>query len=93
MFWFYRIIRMDYDLIARFIFSYFFYFWNIFQGAKIDTKYPKQLVVLYFYPLFRILLIILLIAGIHWVESLGVMLALSIFFYFMDLQLLLYKEI
>ena len=84
---------MDYDFIARIIFSYFFYTWNVFQGAKIDTKYPKQLVVLYFYPLFRILLILLLIAGTLWIESLGVMLALSIFFYFMDLQLLLYKEL
>lgn len=84
---------MDYDLIARFFFSYFFYFWNVFEGAKIDTKYPKQLVVLYFYPLFRILLVTLLIAGCFWIESLGIMLALAIFFFFMDLQLLLYKEL
>jgi hypothetical protein len=84
---------MDYELIAKVIFGYFFYFWNVFEGAKIDTKYPKQLVVLYFYPLFRILLLSLLIAGCFWIECLGVMLALAIFFYFMDLQLLLYKEI
>jgi hypothetical protein len=83
---------MDYDLIGKFVFSYFFYFWNIFEGAKIDTKYPKQLVVLYVYPLFRLFLITVLISAIHWNETLGIMFALSIFFYFMDLQLLLYKE-
>lgn len=84
---------MDYDLITKVIFGYFFYFWNVFEGAKIDTKYPKQLVVLYFYPLFRILLLLLCIAGCFWAESVGVMIAVSIFLYFMDLQLLLYKEI
>jgi len=84
---------MDYDLIAKVGFSLFFLLWNIIEGFKIDTHYPHTLVVLYFYPLWRLLLLITLIIGSMWCESLSLMMGMAIFFYFMDLQLLLYKEL
>ena len=84
---------MDYDRVAQLIFTGFFFFWNVFQGAKVDTVYPHQLVVLYFYPLWRVLLVGTLIVASLWCHSLGIMMAFSIFFYFMDMQLLLYKEV
>ena len=84
---------MNIDVIAKFVFTSFFFLWNIIEGSKIDTQYPHKLVVLYFYPLWRILLIATLIAAIYWCHSLGMMMAFSIFFYFMDMQLLLYKEV
>jgi hypothetical protein len=84
---------MDYDNIAKLVFTGFFFFWNVFEGAKLDTKYPHQLVVLYFYPLWRLLLIGTLIVASLWCHRLGIMMAFSIFFYFMDMQLLLYKEV
>ena len=84
---------MDYDLTGKIIFTFFFYFWSIFEGSKIDTHYPHKLVVLYFYPLWRVLLLILLLIGGLWCQGLSITLAFAIFFYFMDLQLLLYKEI
>jgi len=84
---------MDIDITARYIFTLFFFLWNIIEGFKIDTHYPHKLVVLYFYPLWRLLLLTLFIAGSIWCHSLSMMMGFSIFFYFMDLQLLLYKEI
>jgi len=84
---------MDYDLVARCFFTFFFFGWNVVEGFKIDTHYPHKLVVLYFYPLWRIFLLVALIYGTLWCQTLSLMLAFSIFFYFMDMQLLLYKEI
>lgn len=80
-------------MIVKLIFIGFFFLWNLFEGFKLDTHYPHKLVVLYFYPLWRATLLLLLIIGGLWCEPLGLMIATSIFFYFMDMQLLLYKEI
>lgn len=79
--------------IARKGFTLFFFLWNILEGFKIDTHYPHKLVVLYLYPLWRLLLLVSLVVGGLWCQTLSVMFAFSIFFYFMDLQLLLYKEV
>jgi len=79
--------------IARKGFTLFFFLWNILEGFKIDTHYPHKLVVLYLYPLWRLLLLVTLIVGSLWCQTLSIMFAFSIFFYFMDLQLLLYKEV
>ena len=82
---------MDYDDIARVGFTLFFFLWNMLEGFKIDTFYPKNLVVLYVYPLWRLLLLITLVIGGLWCQTLSLMMAFAITFYFMDLQLLLYK--
>ena len=79
--------------VARIGFTLFFFLWNVFEGFKIDTHYPHKLVVLYLYPLWRLLLLVSLVVGGLWCQSLSLMFAFSIFFYFMDLQLLLYKEV
>ena len=81
------------DLPIKIGFTVLFYMWNLFQGFKLDTQYPKSLVILYFYPLWRYLLLFTFVIGGLWCESLAMMMAFAIFFYFMDLQLLLYKEI
>jgi len=84
---------MDYELYARIGFTGFFFLWNIIEGFKIDTSYPHSLVILYVYPLWRYALLVALVIGTMWCKSLSLMMGFSIFFYFMDLQLLLYKEI
>ena len=82
---------MDYDDISRVGFTLFFFIWNIVEGFKIDTHYPKNLVVLYVYPLWRLLLLLTFVIGGLWCQALSIMMAFAITFYFMDLQLLLYK--
>lgn len=84
---------MDIDYIARLTFTLFFFLWNIIEGFKIDTHYPHKLVVLYVYPLWRLLLLTVFVAGSIWCQSLSIMMGFAVFFYLMDLQLLLYKEI
>ena len=81
------------EQVGRIGFTLFFFLWNVLEGFKIDTAYPHKLVVLYVYPLWRLLLLITLVVGGLWCRALSVMLAFSIFFYFMDLQLLLYREV
>jgi hypothetical protein len=82
---------MDYDDVVRLGFTLFFFLWNIVEGFKIDTHYPKNLVVLYVYPLWRLLILITFVIGALWCDALSMMMAFAIVFYFMDLQLLLYK--
>jgi len=84
---------MDYDYIGRIIFTGFFFLWNVIEGFKIDTHYPHKLVLLYVYPLWRLLLLAVFVVGSMWCGSLSIMMGFAIFFYFMDMQLLLYKEI
>ena len=86
-------MKLDLENIAKLVFTLFFFIWNVVEGAKIDTHYPHQLVVLYFYPLWRVLVVATLLAAAFWCHRLGIMLAFSVFFYFMDMQLLLYKEV
>lgn len=88
-----KFTNFDIETIARLVFTSFFFLWNIFEGFKIDTHYPHKFVVLYFFPLWRLLLLTCLVVGGLWCQSLSMMMAFAIFFYFMDLQLLLYKEI
>ena len=84
-------MNFDYDSIAKLVFTLFFFIWNIVEGFKIDTYYPRNLVVLYVYPLWRLLLLFTFIVGSLWCEKLSLMMGLAIIFYFMDMQLLLYK--
>lgn len=84
---------MVYDNIGRIIFTGFFFLWNVIEGFKIDTHYPHKLVLLYVYPLWRLLLLAVFVVGSTWSMSVSMMMGFAIFFYFMDMQLLLYKEI
>lgn len=84
---------MDIDLVARYFFTLFFFLWNVVEGFKIDTHYPHSLVVLYCYPSWRLILLSAFVIGSLWCQGLSVMMGFALFFYFMDLQLLLYKEI
>jgi hypothetical protein len=84
---------MDIEFVARLFFTSFFFGWNVIEGFKIDTHYPHKLVVLYFYPLWRLFLLTVFVFGTIWCQSLSIMMGFALFFYFMDLQLLLYKEI
>ena len=84
---------MEFDNTGRFIFTLFFFLWNIIEGFKIDTHYPHKLVLLYAYPLWRLFLLVAFVIGSMWSMSVSMMMGLALFFYFMDMQLLLYKEI
>ena len=54
-----------------------------------EVSYPEQLVNLYIYPWWRILLVIVVAAGWYWSPLVGVLLALVVFFYFHDMDMIL----
>jgi hypothetical protein len=59
--------------------------WNLYYGALIDTTYPQELVTLYAYPMWRVLLVIFLGAALLISPEVGILVALAVFFYFMDI--------
>jgi hypothetical protein len=59
--------------------------WNLCYGALVETAYPQELVTLYAYPLWRVLLVIFLGAALVISPEVGILVALAVFFYFMDI--------
>jgi succinate dehydrogenase hydrophobic anchor subunit len=59
--------------------------WNLYYGAPIDTKYPQELVTLYVYPMWRALLVIFLGVALLISPEVGILVAITVFFYFMDI--------
>jgi hypothetical protein len=63
-----------------------FLMWNLYYGALIQTAYPHSLVSLYIYPIWRLLLVLFLFTAIMISQEVGLMVALALFFYFMDMS-------
>ena len=63
-----------------------FLVWNILEGAVFENVYPQAMVKLYVYPIWRVLLLILLVLAADWCVSIALMLAFTIFFYIMDIE-------
>lgn len=79
------------DLVCRIIFITVLFVWNVFEGAAFENHYPVALVKLYTIPLWRFALLIATILGARWSTSVGVMMAFTIFFYVMDMEVTLNK--
>jgi len=60
--------------------------WNLYYGALIQTAYPQSLVSLYVYPFWRVLLVMFLLVAASMSKEIALMVALAIFFYFMDVS-------
>jgi hypothetical protein len=63
-----------------------FLIWNLYYGALIQTPYPHSLVTLYVYPLWRFLLVLFVLIASMISQEIGLMVALALFFYFMDMS-------
>ena len=63
-----------------------FLMWNLYYGALIQTAYPDSLVSLYIYPIWRLLLVVFLFTAVMISQEVGLMVALALFFYFMDMS-------
>ena len=68
------------------IITVLFFIWNLTYGIPIETHYPLALVKLYIYPIWKLLLVAFTISAIMWSPRVGMMIALAVFFYFMDMQ-------
>jgi hypothetical protein len=69
----------------------FFLGWNIIEGAVFENEYPYIFVKLYSTPIWRLLLLIALVAGSMWDPYVGLMMAFATFFYVMDMEVTMDK--
>jgi hypothetical protein len=68
------------------IFILFLYI--LLAGSVFEVSYPKQLVELYAYPWWRILVIGLVIIGASWSPRIGLITGLAVFLYLNDMDIL-----
>lgn len=66
-------------------------YWNTVEGAVFENEYPASFVRLYPVAAWRILLLIVLVAGGMWCPSVGMMSAFFTFFYAMDMEVTMDK--
>lgn len=81
----------DFDILLRNIMIVVFLTWNVLEGSVFENEYPYAFVKLYTVPIWRLLLVILMIFAALWNHSLGIMLAFTIFFYVMDMEVTMDK--
>jgi len=62
------------------------FLWNTVEGAIFENVYPVALVRLYKYPIWRVSVILLIILSADWCPYLALMLAFTLFFYIMDIE-------
>lgn len=58
-------------------------------SSVFEEEYHSKLAHLYTYPWWRILIVLLLLAGASWCPRIGILLALVVFFYLSDMNLLI----
>jgi hypothetical protein len=80
----------DYDMIIiiEWITLIIIFVYILFYGSVFEISYPKQIVELYPYPWWRILIVILVIIGSIWSPRIGLAMALGVFLYLNDMDIL-----
>jgi hypothetical protein len=81
----------EFDTLLRNIMILSFLIWNVIEGSVFENEYPYPFVKLYTTPIWRLLIAILMIFAALWDHSLGVMVAFTIFFYVMDMEVTMDK--
>jgi hypothetical protein len=74
------------DATARILVVAVLFVWNLYEGSVLETPYTKELVLLYAFPLWRFVLVVAVFFATYWCPRVGVMLALTVFFYIEDLE-------
>lgn len=65
--------------------------WNVLEGSVYENVYPVVVVKLYTVPIWRLLLVLCMIAAAEWNHSIGIMIAFTMFFYVMDMEVTMDK--
>lgn len=74
------------DAAARTLVTSIFLIWNVYEGSVFESPYDKTLVKLYGFPLFRLMLVLLVIVAAYWCPRVGAMVAFAVFFYMEDME-------
>jgi hypothetical protein len=81
----------EFDTLLKNIMIVAFLTWNVIEGSVFENEYPYAFVKLYTIPIWRLLLVILMILAALWNHSLGIMVAFTMFFYVMDMEVTMDK--
>jgi hypothetical protein len=79
------------DILLRNIMILTFLTWNVVEGSVFENEYPYAFVKLYTIPIWRLALLGLMILAASWNHSLGIMMAFTMFFYVMDMEVTMDK--
>lgn len=82
---------LTFDTILKYIVIAAFFGWNLLEGSVFENEYPSAMVNLYQYPIWRIVWVVLLILATDWCPCVAVMVAFTIFFYIMDIEVTTHK--
>ena len=74
------------DATARILVTAALFIWLLYEGSVLESPYPKELVKLYSFPLWRAVLVLAVFFATYWCPRVGVMLAFVVFFYIEDLE-------
>ena len=74
------------DATARIVVTAIFFIWNLYEGSVFEAPYDNALMNLYGFPLFRLVLVLLLVVATYWCPRVGIMVALAVFFYIEDME-------
>ena len=74
------------DATARILVVSVLFIWNLYEGSVLEAPYTKELVKLYGFPFWRFVLVLSVLIASYWCPRVGIMLALTIFFYIEDLE-------
>ena len=85
------LLSNDLDNILKNVMILLFFIWNVVEGSVFENEYPYAFVKLYTIPIWRLVLVILMILAALWNHSLGIMLAFTMFFYVMDMEVTMEK--
>ena len=74
------------DTIARLSTAIVLIIWLITKGLAFHAEYPKELVELAGQPWWRLLMVLTVRAGAYWCPTVGVLAALTIILYLVDVR-------
>ncbi len=76
------------DKIARLSVAILLMVWLVFNGLSFHSEYPKELIELAGQPWWRLLMVLSVMAGAYWCPRVGVLAALTIIIYLVDVRAL-----
>lgn len=62
--------------------------YTLFYSSVFEASYPTRFVELYAYPWWRLLIVSLVVLGAWWCPRVGLAMAIAVFFYLNDMEIL-----
>jgi len=73
------------DMVLRMVIVLALFGWNVFEGLSLRTPYPATMVALWDSPVWRMALLLTIWLGAEWCPRVGIMTALAVVSYIVDM--------